>query len=322
MPSDPSVDFLHRAHQLCEDQADDLREALGRYMDGVGGPGTVAARDHARLLASVRSADRQTLWSKVGINCLHLAVNVADHVRAVAVLLAQPQAGVPIYAHETVARGAVESAAMLMYILDREQAFESRFARGVAHLIADATAARSAASVVPRNAVMASPLAAVTQERDRLIALIRRARIELVMGRRDVKGVRVVAAGPEAPIAVKATDLIQARFADLPAVYHMLSGVAHGMPWRLSDSAHVEGRFASWEPDPIYVGTSALVAMAAAERAVKVHAWYRGFDEDPMAARMQARVAAADAALAAFGRKRLGLTRMPPSVAPFLSPSV
>ncbi len=86
MPSDPSVASLHRVRQLCEDQADDMRGGLGQVHGRCGraGPGMAAAQDHARLLASVRRTDRQMLWSKVGINCLHLAVNVADHVRAIA----------------------------------------------------------------------------------------------------------------------------------------------------------------------------------------------------------------------------------------------
>ncbi len=48
------------------------------------------------VLSSVRSQD---LWSRVAMSWLHHPVNAADHTRAIALLLARPDAGAPIYAH-------------------------------------------------------------------------------------------------------------------------------------------------------------------------------------------------------------------------------
>jgi hypothetical protein len=307
MSAEDSVEFLRRAAMFCEDQADDMRDSVGRLLNAEG-PGAVESKDYSRILTSVRSGDRQRLWQMVRVNCLHLLVNVADHLRAIKLLLSQPQVGVPIYAHATAARVAVESGAMLMYLLDDEQSSDVRFSRSVAHLIADANAASRAAALVPANALMASPADAFAKEQDRLLELVKQARIEVVMGKRDVKGIRVVPGGPEAPVGVKSADLVQARFADMPAVYNMLSGVTHGMPWRLADSTRIEGRSALWAPDPIDVGGSVLAAVAAAERTTALYAWYRGFPEDQVVTRMRGRVAAVDDTLRAFAQKRMRRT--------------
>jgi hypothetical protein len=146
------------------------------------------------VLASVRSGDREALWSQLQFNCLHLVVNVADHLRALGIVTASGAAGLPIYAHATLARVAVESAAWLGYILDHDQVFETRFARGIAHMLADADAARRGASKIPGNPYMTPPGAQAARRCEELHALIGRPRIELVAGGKDIKGVRVTRA--------------------------------------------------------------------------------------------------------------------------------
>jgi hypothetical protein len=318
MPNDPAMPFLTRMHRLCQEQADELLAVLDQCLSWQASPAAPTSRDHARVLTSVRADDRQALWSQVQMNCLMLAVNVADHVRALAVLLAQPHVGVPIYAHATTARVALESAAMLAHILDvTDRGFEVRFARGIAHLITDADEARKAAANVPANAVMPSPAVRIAAEQDALFARLQQARIEVVAGKRGPKGVRVTLGGDEEPVATQASVLVKAAFADLPAAYKLLSGVAHGMPWMLSDNVHVTGRPVGWEPDPIDVGASVLVAVAAAARAAEVQAWHRGFGNDPAVTAMSRRFAEADKALQAFGSKLMPEARRI-SLAPFL----
>jgi hypothetical protein len=104
MTADPALAFLRQVHQLCAEQADDLFAAVDTLMAADAAPAAPASRDHARLLSSVRSQDRQELWRRVGMSWLHLTVNVADHVLALALLLAHPDAGVPIYACASLAR--------------------------------------------------------------------------------------------------------------------------------------------------------------------------------------------------------------------------
>ncbi|WP_327040000.1 hypothetical protein OG400_18840 [Micromonospora ureilytica] len=320
--NDPTVEFLTRASRFCREQADDLQGLLGPILASTASASAPATRDHKELLSSVRSADRQELWSRAAFACLHMAVHVADHVRALGVLLAQSQVGVPVYAHASLARSAVEAAALLMHVLAEGQPFEVRFSRGVALLIADAGMAAKSAARVPGNAYMASPDAAVAKEKEQLLTLIKRASIELASngsGAR-VKGVRVTAGGPETPVEVKTTDLVQRAFADLPEIYGMLSGVVHGLPWRLGDSAQVHGRQAVWQAQPMEVGGSVLAAVTAAGRAGGSFAWYRGFGDEPAVAGMRARAKACDEALRLYGERRGVLAGMRPSIARFLTP--
>lgn len=252
---------------------------------------------------------------------LHLTMNVADHARALGLLLAHTDAGVPIYAGISLARVAVESAAQLTHLMEQQVGFEQRFGRGVAFLIADADLAGKAATKVPGDAIMAPPAAAVAARQKQLHELIDRPRIEIVPGRNGAaKEVRVSAGGPEALVSVKATLLVEDEFADMPAVYDLFSGVVHGKPWQLGDRARVHGRSATWAADPLDVATAVLAASAAAHRTAAVHAWYRGYDEDDTVARMLARVATVDKAMSAFAAERLGPERLRPSIARFLQP--
>jgi hypothetical protein len=322
MSADPALLFLQRIHGLCEEQAADLFAALGTLMAATAAPATPATRDHARLLSSVRSRDRQELWSRVGMSWLHMSVNVADHVRALALLLARLDVGTPVYAHTSLARVAVESASVLLYMVDAGGGFEERFGRGVALLIADADLASKAAAKVPGNAVMAAPAAAVRAEQAKLRDLIDRARIEVVLGRGGTaKGVRVSPGGPEALISVKAMNQVEKAFADMPAVYDLFSGVVHGKPWQLADRARSQNRYATWSADPLDVATAVLAATSAAHRTAAAHAWYRGHDADLIVARMQGRAAAVDKAMQKFGPVWIGPERLRPSIAKFLPPN-
>jgi hypothetical protein len=171
--------------------------------------GSPADADFKTVIRSARNEDRQKLWGQVQLSCLYMAVNVADHVRAVALLLSQPSVAVPIYAHSTAARVAIESATNAAYILDRNAPFDLRFARGIAFLISDSDAARRAANRVPGNAYMPAPGPEATRRHDELLALIARTRMEIVHTRKGIpKGVRVAPGAPEALINVKITELV------------------------------------------------------------------------------------------------------------------
>ena len=142
--------YLKRLHDLAEAQADDLRPGMNRIMKSspVDSP---TDQDLKWVLRSARSEDRRELWGRAQQACLHMAVNVADHVRSVAVLLSQPSVGVPIYAHSSLARVAIESAANAAHILDRNAPFPVRLGRGIALLISDSDKARLTADRVPGN---------------------------------------------------------------------------------------------------------------------------------------------------------------------------
>jgi hypothetical protein len=302
---DPAADLVTKAGRFCSEQADDLDELLGPILEASALTDAPATRDHQRLLASVRSADRQQLWSRAVFACMHLAVHVTDHVRALGVLLAQPQVGVPVYAHASIARAALESAALLAYVLAEGQPTDIRLARGVALLLADADAAAKTARRIRGNAMMRSPGPMVAREREQLLELIRRARVETVLnvaGNR-VKGVRLAPGLPESPVVVAATDLVEKTFGDLPGIYGMLSGVVHGLPWRLADNAQVDGRQAIWQPNPMDVTASVLGAVTAGAQAGAAFARYRGFGDRPEVVRLQRRAHACDEALRTFGAK-------------------
>ncbi|MFG1833860.1 hypothetical protein [Micromonospora chersina] len=319
---DPAGDLLIRVGRLCREQSEDLRAALADVLATTAPADAPASRDLRALLASVRTDDRQQLWGRVGQAWLHLAVHVADHVQALAVLLAGARSWVPVYAHASLARSAVESAATAIGLLADGQQFEARLGRGVALLLRDAREAVKAANDIPGNAYMASPKVVVEAERDRLLALVERARIEVVRnspgGR--LKGVRVVAGGREELLSVQSADLVERTFGDLPAAYRLLSGVVHGLPWGLADNASISGREARWEPEPVAAANSALVAVTAAERVVGAFARYRGFGEHALVARMHVRTRSCDEAMVKYGRAHGALAGARPTVARFLSP--
>jgi len=314
----PTLRYFQHLHRLALDQADDLQPAMQRIMEPspVGSP---TDNDTKTVSRSVRSEDRQRLWRQVQLDCMHMAVNVADHLRAVALLLSQPDVGVPVYAHTTAARAAIESATNVAYILDRDHPFELRFARGIAFLINNSREACRAASRVPGNAYMLAPGPAATRSHESLLAFIAHAKVELVPARNgDPKGVRVTPGGPVAPTTVKMTDLVPERYPNMPALYNLMSGVTHGMPYRLSSNAQFDNRRARWDPDPLDVGGSVLAAVNAAHTVLAAHAWHRGRDDDPAITTTRNRIAAVDQAMQCFAQEHLRLPRPAPAM-PFLA---
>jgi hypothetical protein len=153
---EPIQDLLRSLYRHAIDQADQLQPALQRMMD-TSVAGSPADLDYKTTARSVRSQDREELWRRIQINYLHSSAHVHDHVRALALLIADPAAGVPIYAHQTVARAALESSVNLAHVLDPDEAFELRFARGVAFLLSDSDAEVRTAKKVPPNAHMEAP---------------------------------------------------------------------------------------------------------------------------------------------------------------------
>ncbi|MEV4343498.1 hypothetical protein AB0J83_03325 [Actinoplanes sp. NPDC049596] len=320
MPTDIAAEFLTRAGPLCTDQAADLELLVDAVLAALVPPRSPADLDHRVLLASRRNADRQQLWSQIGQAQMHLAVHTIDHVRALGASLADPQTWVPVYAHAGMARSAVESAALLLHLLAEGQPFDVRLDRGVALLIVDAGEAVKAANLVEGNAYMPSPGPVVTAERDRLVALVDHALIERVPNKPGTatKGMRVSPDGREEPVAIRVSELAQAHFGDMRAIYGLLSGVVHGLPWRLADSAHIRGREMLWEPDPVDIGGSVLAALAAASRAGAGFAAYRGFGDHQVVGRLADRAHQADRVLAAFSRQWGVLDGVRPTVARFL----
>jgi hypothetical protein len=319
--SDLAGDFLTQASRLCHEQGEDLRAALTDVLATTASPDAPTSRDLKTLLASVRSDDRHQLWSRVGQAWSHLAVHVADHIHALSVLLGDAPSWVPIYAHASVARSAVESAATVIHLLADGQPFEARLRRGVALLLYDAREAAKAANDVPGNGYMGPPKAAVGAARDRLVALVERARIDVLRNSPNgrIKGVRVAPGGPEEALSTQATELVARAFGDLPAVYRLLSGVVHGLPWGLTDNATVSGREAGWAPSPVAAGTSVLVAMTAAERTGAAFARYRGFGDHDIVSRMQARTRSCDEAMVKYGRASGALDGVRPTIARFIT---
>lgn len=207
MPPSHIVSFFQQLHRFVLDQADDLRSAMDRFM-APSRAGTPTDRDFKTVSRGVRAKDRIALWQEVQLDCLHLAVNVGDHVRALSLLLSQPGVGTPIYAHATAARVAIESATLVAYIHDRNAGFDLRFARGIALMIQDSDEARKAANRVPANPYMAAPGPAATERHEDLLSLIARARVEITLNRNgDRKGVRTTVGGSEAIIGAKMTEL-------------------------------------------------------------------------------------------------------------------
>ncbi|MCY1141432.1 hypothetical protein OWR29_25835 [Actinoplanes sp. Pm04-4] len=168
----------------------------------------------------------------------------------------------------------------------------------------DAGESVKAAKRVPGNAYMPRPGPAVEAERDRLLATVDRALIERVANRAGTftKGIRI-SGGPEEPVIVRARDVVENSFGELPGIYNLLSGVVHGLPWRLADSTSVVGRDMRREPDPADIGGLVLAAVTAAHRAGAGFAAYRGFRGDPRVGALAERRNSADKTLATFSRK-------------------
>lgn len=307
MAASPVVRYFELLHQLTLDQADDLQRAVERIMEA-GSAVSPFSRDHRKVLGSARNNDRLKLWQAVQHACLHVTVNVADHVRTLAMVLSHASEGVPVYAHASIARVAVEGAAYIAYLLDAGEPFETRFARGIAFLIADSDHARRAASKVPGNLRMKAPGPAARQDHHALIALINRAKIEVVPNRKgDPKGVRVAPGADEARVDVKVSELVEAQYPDMPGLYSLMSGVTHGMAHKLSDNAWFADRHAHWNPDPLDVGCSVLAAVNAAHTVVTAHAWQHGAGDDASIGTTGDRIALVDMAMLRFGRAHLRL---------------
>jgi hypothetical protein len=120
----------------------------------------------------------------------------------------------------------------------------------------------------------------------------------------DPKGVRTAPGGPEAIINIKMTELVQQRYPEMPGVYNLMSGVTHGMPYMLSDSAAIANRRAEWDPVPIDVGASVLASMHATHTMLAAHAWHRGCDETAVPT-AKTRIAAVDEIMRQFGRHHM-----------------
>lgn len=318
MSTSAVVGYYERLHHLVFAQARDLQPTLDRILGFNPLPGAPTDLDYKTIIGSVRSEDRDVLWRNIQFGCLHMAVNVADHVRSLAMVLVRPDGGVPVYTHTTLARVAIEAATNIAYIHDSVSPFELRFARGIAFLIYDVNEARKNANRVPGNSCMPSPGPAATTAYEDLLAHIERAKIEITLNTKgELKGVRLSPVAPEALIRVNMTERVHERYPEMPGLYGILSGVTHGMPHRLNDNVEIAGQRADWDANPIDVGNSVLAAMHAADTALAAHAWHRGKDDDPGVAAARERTAAVNAEILRFARVHLPRPR-PAPVARFL----
>jgi len=311
----PDVRLLDRAGRACLGQADALQQALVRVHGETPPSGSPASGDERALLRMVRSEDRQRLWSDCVLTALHLGVHVADHVRSLGLLLSHVrEQSAPVYAHATLARGAVEAAAWLRWLLADSEPFPTRFGRGIALLVEDTGKALHAAGQISGTAYLPAPVLVEQRKKQDLLDRLAAARIETALNAPGtaVMSVRVTRDTEPIPVSVQVTKLVQDAFADLPAVYSLLSGIAHARPWGLADSANVAGRDASWRADPIAVTNSALICLLAAHRAAATFAGYRGFPDDPGVQQMLRRHDALDREMVTFGRQNGYLADMRP----------
>lgn len=305
MTFDGSTAFIGRLSRWCREQADELRDVLEQAYDATAAPHSPATLDHRRVLTWPRNQDRHQLWSRAGVGVMHMAVSVADHLRTLGLALEQPDAA-PIYTHATIARAAVESAGFQAYLLDASVTPKERFARAMARLLEDGDAARRAAMRVPAMPAMPAPGPAMTAEYQKLCDDMARAMIEIVEGKRGPKAVVVEPGTEPMPILVQASTVVETAFARLPAVYALLSGTTHAMPWRLADNAQISARYGVWAPDPIDLAASVVAALAAGLLTAEVHSGYRSVDTGARLFELRRRYKAADDALRRFGLRRLG----------------
>jgi hypothetical protein len=302
----PDVRLLDRAGRLCLDQADALQQALVRVHGAIPPSGSAASCDEQALLRMVRSRDRQTLWTDCILTALHLGVHIADHVRALGLMLSYVrEQSAPVYAHATLARGAVESAAWLRWLLADDEPFPTRLGRGIALLVEDTAKAAHAAEQIPGTAYMPKPALVEHRRKKELLDRLAAARIETTLNAPGtaVMSVRVTQNTDPISVSVQVSKLVTEAFVDLPAVYSLLSGIAHARPWGLADSAQVAGRDASWRANPLAVTNSVLICLNAAHQAAAIFASYRGFPDDPDVQQMRRRHDALDRELVTFGRR-------------------
>ncbi|GLH98861.1 hypothetical protein [Phytohabitans aurantiacus] len=314
----PDVRLLARAGRVCLDQADALQQTLVRVHGAIPPPGSAAGGDERALLSMVRSQDRQRLWADCVLTAMHQGVHVADHVRSLGLLLSHVrEQSAPVYAHATLARGAVESAAWLRWLLADGEPFPTRFGRGIALLIEDIGKAAHAAEQLSGKSYLPKPALVEEHRKQELLGRLAAARIETTLNAPGtaVAAVRVNPTTDPIPVSRPVSGLVQDAFADLPAVYSLLSGVAHARPWGLADSAQVIGRDASWRADPVVVTNSVLICLLAAHRTAAIFAAYRGFPDDAGVQQMRRRHDDLDRELVTFGRRNghLAVLRRPTS---------
>ena len=317
MPDSPHIRLLVSAGTACLTQADALQQTLVRVHAAAAPAHARASDDERALLTAVRSRARHKLWGDCAVGLLNMGVHVADHVRSLGLLLAHVrEQGAPIYAHVSLARGAVESVAWLWWLLAAGEGFDARLGRGVAFLVEDAGLAVKAAHRVPGNIHMPPPGPQEQARRQQLLDRLDEARIEKVMDSpgTKVKSVCVTRGGPEYSTNVKVSTLVPQAFPEQPILYDLLSGVAHARQWGLMDHVSISegGRNASWRADPIAVSHSVLVCLLAAQRAGALLAAYRGHSDEPVVHQMCQRHDAFDRQLVRYGRGAGVLNRVRP----------
>lgn len=315
MPDAPDIRLLDRAGKVCIEQADALQQALARAHGQTAPPRSPASEDERTLLSMVRAQDRQKLWADCVLAALHIGVHVGDHVRSLGLLLSHMrEQSAPVYAHATLARGAVESAAWLRWLLADGEPLSTRFGRGIALLIEDTGKSAHAAEQVSGKAYLPAPSLTERRKKQELLDRLADARIETVLNAPGaaVAAVRITRDTTPIPVSVQVTTLIKEAFPDLPGIYSMLSGVAHARPWGLAGSATVAGRNASWRANPVEVVNSVLICLLAAHRAARLFAGYRGFPDDEGVQQMLHRHEALDRELVSFGRKHTNLAALRP----------
>lgn len=311
VPDSPDIRLLVSAGRLCMAQAFTLQQTLVRVHGAAAPAHAPASADERALLTAVRSQARRKIWGDCALSLLNIGVHVADHVHSFGLLLAQVrELGVPLYAHATLARGAVESTAWLWWLLADGQDFDARLGRGTAFLVEDAGLAVKAADQVPGNAYIPAPGRQEQARQQQLIDRLAAARIETMMDRPGtrLKAVRVTAGGPQHSTNVKISTLIPHAFPGMPALYDLLSGLAHARQWGLMDHVNVggDGRTASWRADPIAVSGSAMICLLAAHQAGTMFAAYRGHPDAPGVQEMQQRHDSFERQMVQYGRS-LGL---------------
>jgi len=164
------------------------------------------------------------------------------------------------------------------------------------------------------TAYLPEPALVEKRRRQDLLGRLVAARIETTLNAPGtaVVSVRVTPTTDPILVSTSISKLVKTAFADLPAVYSLLSGVAHARPWGLADSARVTGRDASWRADPVAVTNSVLICLLAAHRAAAMFAGYRGFADDPDLPQMRRRHDDLDRGLVTFGRRNGYLTGLRP----------
>jgi hypothetical protein len=104
-------------------------------------------------------------------------------------------------------------------------------------------------------------------------------------------------------------DLVFKQYPGLPAVYNLMSGVAHGLPYQLADNAHMANRQITWDTNPLDVASFVLVSLHAANTVLARVGWYRGTADDPAIMAARRRVAAVDTAMIRYGRTAIPLPK-------------